>query len=249
MSNNILYGVGNAILRDFTDLSKIIALTKLKNLSIDTSSNEEKIYAGDDPYPWASFPKDKAIKITADNVSFDMKVLSATQGVDYVTGVSTMTEISNIIIPEDGIVMLGYVPNDGTLSIDDYVSVADIASVATGKYFQDTTDKKKLIFSVDDKGKEITIIYERPTGDNAQIMSIMKESLSKPFKFIHRIPIYDNNNKIVGNAQLTIYKCRSNNAFTFNYQQYTAFAPKIEFEALNPQRPDGKLWDFVIEML
>lgn len=243
--NQILYGVGNAVLRDFTDSTKIVALSKLKNLSVEASASDEKLYGGDSPYPLATFPKDKGIKVSAENATFDMAMVSVGVGGEVATGAVTFTEIETYLIPDDGIVMLKFEPTASTLIVDGFTSTE--TTVATGQYKQDDTEKDKLTFAVADKGKEVNIIYERTSGATTQTLSILKETMAKTFKFIHRIPIYDDNNAVVGQGQLVIYKCKANNAFTFGLQPQTAFSPKIELEALECKRPDGKLWDFSID--
>jgi hypothetical protein len=245
MATQILYGVGNSILKDFIDPTKVIALSKLKNVSVEASATDEKLYGGDNPYPLAVFPKEKAIKVSAENATFSMKVLGATQGVDIKTGSVVMTEAVSINIPEDGVVMLDYEATDGTIIIDGFTKGTTTAT--TGQYIVDGTDKKKLTFAVADAGKEIDIVYDRTSASTAETLEMLKNSIAKPFKFIHRIPVYDDNNNIVAQGQLVVYKAKANNAFSFNLQPQTAFAPKIELEALDPKRPDGKLWDFTLE--
>ena len=243
----ILYGVGKSILRDFKDETKVIALSKLKNVSIEATASDEKIYGGDSPYPIASFPKEKSITVSAENAVFDMKLLNATQGANMVAGAVKFDEVIEIIIPADGQVNLDFEPIDGSLIVDGFT--AGVTTPTAGQFVIDGTDASLVKFAVDDAGKEVTIIYQRNSGATTNTMSIYKETLAKPFKFIHRIPVYDEDNAVVGHAQLIVYKAKSNNQFSFGLQPQTAFAPKVDFEALDPKRPDGKLWDFSIETL
>lgn len=245
--HQILYGVGSAVLREFTDNSKIVALTKLKNLSVEASSNEEKIFGGDASYPIAIFPKDKAIKITAENALFDMSMLNATQGADTVTGAVVFTEPMTVLVPTDGIVTLKYAPLTGSVLVVGYsVVVAPATPVAGTSYLVDET-AKTITFAVGDAGKEVDIVYERTSDAGTVTMAVLMDTLAKPFKFIHRIPVYDDSNNVVGQAQLVIYKAKAANNFTFTMQPQTAMAPKLELEALDPKRPDGKLWDYSVE--
>lgn len=242
--NQILYGVGRSILKDFTDTSKILALSKLKDISMEMSANSEKITAGDNPYPWADMPKDKAIKISANSASFSLKMFNTTQGATITTGTTTLSDVLSIKIPADGVVNLSQTPLDNSIIVEGY---ALDAVGGSGKFTQDEIDKKKLTFPVADAGKDIDITFDFTSSANAQTASGTKEALAKPFEFKHIIDVYDNNNNKVAIAMLIIYKCKANNAFTFNFAQQTAFAPKIEFEAQDPERPDGKLWDFIVD--
>jgi hypothetical protein len=244
--NKILYGVGNAVLRDFSDTTKIVAFTKLKDLSIETSANEEKVFGGDNPYALASFPKDKAIKVSAENAAFDMAMLNVTQGAAISTGKVIMTEIIDVVVPDNGELLLDFTPIDNSVILNGFTKVDESSTPATGQYKVDDTNKK-LIFAVDDVGKEVSGLYERESSINAETLSVMKDTLAKPFKFIHRIPIYDTNNAIVAHGQLVIFKCKANNSFKFALKPQTAFAPKILLEAQDPMRADKKLWDFIID--
>lgn len=243
----IIYGVGSSVLRDFVDKTKIVALSKLKNVSVDTSASDEKLYGGDSPYPFATFPKDKAIKVSAENATFSMDLMNVTQGATISTGAVTMTNMLTVNIPADGIINLTEEPLVDTLVVSGYTEAGTVETVTTGQYFQDGVDPKKLTFDTDDAGKEVDIVFDYTSGTGAKTLAVMKETLSKPFTFIHRIPIYNDNNVIEGYGQLTVYKCVANNSFNFNLQPQTAFAPKLDLEALDPKRPDGKLWDFVID--
>lgn len=238
----ILFGVGNAVLKDYTDPTKILALTKLKDVAIYFSGEEEPITGGDGILPIAYFPRDKAIQVTATNALFDIKMLEATQGTESATGSVAMTEFIDVEIPADGIVQLDYIPNDGTVAIDGFEEV-DITPTA-GK-FQVVDDT--LVFAVADAGKAVVGVYERPSSTSATTVSGKLDVFAKPFVFIHRIPIYDENTTIVAQGQLTVYKAKSDSSFEFNYQSKTAYAPRLVLNALDAKRSDKKLWDFTID--
>lgn len=242
----ILYGVGKCVLKDYLDSKEVIALSKLKDVAINFAGEEEAITGGDDPYPITYFPKDKTITISATNALFDMKLLNAAQGATITTGKVIMTEFIEADIPADGIITLDYTPIVSSIVINGFEEVNEEASLAEGKFFTDTANNE-VKFDVSDAKKGISGVYERESSETAETMSILKDTLAKPFTFIHRIPVYDENNNIVGQGQLTVYKCKASGNFDFNLQPQTAYAPKIDLKALDPKRPDKKLWDFTIE--
>lgn len=244
---HILYGVGKSILRDFKDETKVIALSKLKNVSIEATASDEKIYGGDSPYPFASFPKEKSITVSAENAEFDMKLLNVTQGANLTVGAVKFDEVTEVIVPADGQVNLEFEPIANSVIIDGFT--LGTTTPTAGQFVVDGTDASLLKFHATDAGKEVVIVYQRTSGATTNTMSIYKETLAKPFKFIHRLPVYDADNAVVGHSQLIVYKAKSNNQFSFGLQPQTAFAPKVDLEALDAKRPDGKLWDFSIELL
>jgi hypothetical protein len=243
--NQILYGVGSSILRDFLDEKKVVALSKLKDVTISGTANDEKVYGGDNPYALATFPKDKAITISATNATFSLNMLNVTQGAEMTTGVAVFTDVAGIMIPSNGQVTVDH-EIVGDPIIEGFTKATDLATIAKGQYFVDTTDATLIHFAAADAGVEVDIVFDWETSADAQTLSVGKDTLAKPFKFIHRIPVYDDNNRIVAQGQLVVYKAQAKNAFEFNLQAQTAFAPKIELEALDPKRMDKKLWDFTI---
>jgi hypothetical protein len=247
-NNTIIYGVGQSILKSFQDATKIIAMSKLKDVGVQFSGNEDIITAGDDPYPFAKFPKDKAIAITATSAVFNLDLLNITQGAVATTGVVTMNGVMEVAIPDDGVVnIIDHATVDaGSVIVQGYTEGADSATLVTGQYFQDATTPTKVNFAVADKAKVVQIVYTYQSGATAQTISVLKDTLSKPFTFIHLFNVFDDNNTIVADGQLIVYKAQAKNAFDFNLQSLTAFAPKIALDALDPKRVDKKLWDFTM---
>lgn len=243
--NQILYGVGNAILRDFMDEKKVVALSKLKDVTITGSANEEVVTAGDNPYPLAKFPKDKTITITATEATFSLNKLNVSQGAEISVGSVVFTDVASVMIPSTGTITVDH-EIEGNPIIEGFTKGVDVATLTANQFMVDTTDATLIHFAAVDSGKDIEIVYDWMTAATAETLSVGKDTLAKPFKFIHRIPIYDDNNQIVAQGQLVVYKAQAKNNFEFNLQSLTAFAPKIELDALDPKRADKKLWDFTI---
>lgn len=245
MANEIIYGVGRTALRDFVDKTKVVALSKLKNVNVEMTSNEEPLFGGDSPYAFATFPKDKSIKASAENATFSIELMNTTQGATITTGAVNMTEIRTIIIPADGEVVLDPAPIADSVSVSGYTE-GTAGSLTTGQFAMDTVETDTIDFAIADAGKEVDIIYQYAGSATAKTMSITKDSLAKPVEFTHIVDIFNDNNVKVAVGMLVIYKAKANNSWNFNLEPQKAFAPKVEFEALDPKRPDGKLWDFVV---
>lgn len=243
----ILYGVGKSVLRDFADPTQIVAMSNLKDVTVNFGGDEDEVTGGDSPYPITTFPKGKTITITATNALFSMKFMNVTQGASVATGVVSMTEFIEGVVPSNGLVDLDYAPTTDSVVITGFEEVETSVGVVAGKFFVDTVGKQ-IEFAVADAGKDINGVYDRPSSATAETISIMQDTISKPFSFTHRIPVYDDNSQIVGQGQLVVFKAKAKGAFEFNLQPQTAYAPKIELSALDPRRTDGKLWDFTIDV-
>lgn len=251
----ILYGVGRSVLRQFDDPTKIVGLAKLNNVTIESAGNEDKIFADDNPYPLAVFPQDKTITISAESAVFNTSMFQVSQGGTIVTGVKDMTEILLVNVAlEDGMGVVPIAPpkegstiKTGSVVVEDHVSVeSEIEVDEAGKFYFDPVENVVYLHE-SEAYSDINLIFEWESSDQAQTLEIMRDTFSAPFRFIHRIPIYDDGNQVVGHGQLTIFRAKANNNFTFNLQHQTAFAPTLELEALDPKRADGKLWEWTVE--
>lgn len=240
----ILYGVGKSLLKKYSDPTSIIAMSELKDLTVSFSAEETEITGGDGMYPLAYFPTNKSITVNATNAVFDIKMLEMSQSTVSSTGAVTLTEIFSYEIPADGIVELPHVPNDGSLVINGFTEATGVESITKGKYMlvDDT-----LTFSTIDAMQTVAGYYERTSSAQATSISGLKDGMSQTATFVHRIPVYDDNNNVVGQGQLTIFKCKSDGNFEFNFAEKTAYAPAFSLKALDPKRVDNKLWDFVID--
>lgn len=244
MAKQILYGVGKSILRSITDPTDILALSKLANVSVESTGNEDEIFGGDSPYAFASFPTDKAINVSAENATFDIKMLSFTQGAKITTGAVTMHDLMSVAIPED----LSIVLNEGATNVVvlGYTLAESAEALAAGEYFYDEA-ANTVTFADADIGDEVDIVFEYESSADAQTASNTEDAFAKPFTFIHRIPVYNDESVLVGQGQLIVYRAKANNSFTFDFERQTAFAPNIELRAMDAKRADGKLWDFTID--
>ena len=245
MAKTIMYGIGQAMFQDLKHKNRILALSKLQNLTVNFGAESEEIHGGDDPYPITEFPKTKSITITAQDALFDIKHLSITQGaITEETKKGEMAEIFNIRVDETGKFELKYEPVADSVVIDG-LDLGGGEGADPKKTF--TVAGKVVTVPEDYKNKDISGYYMREIKGTANTTSAYKGKFPVPFKFIHRIPIYNDENQIVQQAQLTVYKCKSDNAFEFSLQPQTAYAPQLTLKALDPKRADGKLWDFIIE--
>lgn len=241
MSKSIIYGIGEAVLTDLKDPNKIIGFSKLQNLTIDMSAETDEVRGGDDPYPITEFPRTNNITITAQDALFDIDYMALSQGTKYEKKASVdMTEFLNVVIPADGIVELPEAPVEGSVVIKGFEK-AD--QPAKGKF---AVEGKKITFHADNANDSINGIYKVKRTEGVKSVAGLKGKFPKPFKFTHRVPIYNDENQIVQQMELTIFKCKSDSNFNFDLAQQQAYAPQVSLKALDPKRADKKLWDIVL---
>lgn len=241
MTQSIIYGIGEAVLTDLKDPNKIIGFSKLQNLTIDMSAETDEVRGGDDPYPITEFPRTNNITVTAQNALFDIDYMALSQGTKFETKASVdMTEFLNVVIPADGVVELEETPVDGSVVIKGFTKDD---TPAKGKY---SVNGKTITFHTDDANENINGIYKVKRTGNVKSVSGLKGKFPKPFKFTHRIPIYNDANQIVQQMEFTIFKCKSDSNFNFDLAQQQAYAPQVSLKTLDPKRPDKKLWDICL---
>ena len=113
----IIYGIGRAVLRDFTDKKKIIDYTDLQDVSFESSYSKEDITGGNKLFPIASFKKDTAVKVSATNATFHPEMIEYMDGATTKVGSAQMMDIKEVLIPADGVVTLDYKPVYGSLLV------------------------------------------------------------------------------------------------------------------------------------
>lgn len=253
MKKRILYGVGDALCIDLKNEAKCLAFGKIQNLTVNFSADSEEITGGDNPYPITEFPKSKSITVSAQDAMFDIDLMEFSQGAIKTKEKKTeMFEQIYFEVAADGTLELKHEPVESSVVINGFVKKGEPSleeneeAVETDEKNEYSIEGKKLTFDKSLAGEIVTGYYKREVEDVTQV-SGYKDKFPRPFKFVHRIPVYNDKNQIVQQMQLVIYKAKSDNSLEVNHAYQTAFAPSISIKALDPNRPDGKLWDYTIE--
>ena len=240
----IIYGIGRAVLRDFTDKKKIIDYTDLQDVSFESSYSKEDITGGNKLFPIASFKKDTAVKVSATNATFHPEMIEYMDGATTKVGSAQMMDIKEVLIPADGVVTLDYKPVNGTVLVKGFESTE--TTPAAGKFVV-ASASKTVTFATADANKSIVILYEYMGSTSTTNYSITQASMSKPFEFDYLFDIYDDNSQITHKGLIKVYKMQTTSGFSIDPKHQSAVAPKFEAEAKDPLRSDGHLWDFFID--
>lgn len=240
----IIYGIGRAVLRDFTNKKKIIDYTDLQDASFESSYSKEDITGGNKLFPIASFKKDTAVKVSATNATFHPEMIEYMDGATTTVGAAQMMDIKEVLIPANGVVTLDYKPVDGTVLVNGFESTA--TAPAAGKFVV-ASASKTVTFATADANKSIVILYEYMGSTSTTNYSITQASMSKPFEFDYLFDIYDDNSQITHKGLIKVYKMQTTSGFSIDPKHQSAVAPKFEAEAKDPLRADGHLWDFFID--
>lgn len=237
----IVHGIGKCVMRDFKNPKNVISIVDAQDFSAESTFSKEDIVGGNKLFPIASFKKDRALACSLTNATFESSWLEYLDGATATTGTKNMTDILEVTIPEDGKVTLAKTPIADSVVISGF-EAGD--ATATGTY--KLTDQE-VAFATDDAGKTVCIVYEYESSAKAVEYGVTQNSMSKPFIFETVFPVYDEDTQINYNCMFKIYKAQCTSGFNLTMQHQAPFAPKIDFEARDAKRQDGKLWDFTVD--
>lgn len=241
----IIYGVGQAIFEPFNSGDGgILALAKLKDVNISSTYTMEDVTGGNAMFPLASFPKDKAVKVSATNSLFEKGLLAYQEGFTTAATADDMTEVQEFLIPVGASAVLIHEAVTDSVRIPNFAAVL-VAPTVTGTYQVTTaTGVTTLTFFSGDVGDLVQVIYDYTGEVGVVTYQAFETSMQKPFKFTYVFDIYDDNNTVVAKGNLKIHKALMSAGVSFDFAHQTAYAQKLEFDAKDPQRLDKMLWSF-----
>lgn len=235
----IIHGIGKAVLRDYKTPSKIITMTDMQDLSLESAFSTDDVTGGNKLFPIASFKQDQSLNGSVTNATFDAGMLEYMDGADVTTGGSvTLSKVMEVAIPESLKIELPVAPTNVYIK-----GFEEAETAAKGKF---KLEDKNITFHTDDLGEVVELVYDY-TSSTATEYSVTQTSMSKPFVFDYIFPIYDEDTQITHEGFIKIYKAQCTSGFNINPQHQTAFAPKFDFSARDAKRVDGKLWSFFID--
>lgn len=245
-TKQIIHGVGQLVLKDFYDHSKFIALTEMTDALIESSMTYDDITGGNGLFTIAQFLKELSIKLTASNVSFDADILRYSDGAEKTMGVKKFPVIMSFAIPEDGLVDLEYVPS-GDVYVKGFEKVekAD-GKPAVGEFIVDNATKK-LTFNAADKFKLAQVVYDRDSSEACEEYAVKETLKQTPFFAQYTFIIRDEDGNKIADCLIEIYKLQMTSGFSLDTKHQTAYTPKFEATAKDPNRPDKKLWALYID--
>ena len=240
-NKQILYGIGKAALRDYANPKKLISLNDMQDLAIESSFSTEDITGGNKMFPIASFPKDKALKVSATNATFSAGMIEYLEGAAISNENVTLSGMMEVKVPEDGIITLEHTPVEGSVLVMNFTE-GDAAAEGTF-----AVEGNKITFATADAGKLANIFYEYAGGASAVEYSVTQKTMAKPFIFDYSFPIYDEDTQITHNGAIQVFKMKCTSGFSIDPKHNTPVAPKFEATSQDPQRADGKMWKMSID--
>lgn len=225
---------------------KIIAIVSSKSAVINYQPAFEKVTGGEGLTPRRKFITERVVTFEMEDCEMDYRYFSLSQGEEIKKGSTTAwaygsDEITSI--GDDGTVTLSATPVADTLIFfDDGGSMfTESATPVAGSKF--SLDGAVASFDLADKGRTVSPIYQYSTDEDTESVGVKSDSIPKTCKLIHRMKMFDNNNKRKGTQQLEFFLAEVGAEFAEDYREKTPATARMTFEVLDPMRPDKKILD------
>jgi len=240
------------------DAPNVLVKTSTKDVIIDKADSGSIAFSGDTidiSGGWsasllAKIPKTSKIEIKISNAEFSMDQMAIGTGASIVVGATEYNRfgakfpvnVTNaIVIPE--VVVAGSIRINGMAEVTTVVATGQFkvtiaADSTTVQFFTDIVQNTEIIPS-----------YKVATPATTVSLSASVTSVPGSGEFVVSYPIYESesvDSNIWAYGQFIIYKAAITQSFTAggNYKSASKF--DLSATALNPQRVDKKLWDFII---
>lgn len=225
-------GVGKAVVGSTNGK---VGYIHLQNATFEFSSKMESLFGGESNTALYSYQTDKEGKATFQNASMDAQSVALTQGVSATK--------KAVVFAMDEEVTVG---NDGTATLA-HADTADLETLilATdeGEYVSYNDGKVDVKY----KGVKLNATYAYTVNKNA--VGVEVKTVSVPGYvtiFFRSKPMKQKDGRII-RQYLTIYKARSDGSLKFDFKHKNAFAPELSFSIVDPERKDGKFWNYAVQ--
>lgn len=248
MDRYYIPGTGRAMLIN-TD-GTVTPLGELQDMTVEISATMENVYGGDSMFPVFSFIKEKSAQFTFTHASFGLDFLKIAQGATINTGaelfkdetVTVANGSANLSVTSGVITSSVIVVDLGTGT-----PLKRVTGTPMGNEFSVTTGGV-LTFNSASNGKSYLVSYSY-TSANAYSADILTTSVPGFVELYHTSGILEQPNGKKIRVYTHIYKARCDGKLNIDFKRGTAYAPKLTFQSLDPQRGDNKFVSVSIEEL
>lgn len=240
------------------DSPNVLVKTKAKDLIIDKAESGSVAFSGDFidiNAGWsftqlAKIPKSSKIEIKITNAEFSLNQTAIATGADIVVGATEYNKFGDIyVVDVSNTITIPDVVVAGSLRINGYTETT--STVATGQFKVTIGVNSTTVqfFTDVEKDTQIKPSYKVTTPSTSISLSAKVTSVPGSGEFVVTYPLYESDSvesNIWAYGQFIIYKAAIAQSFTAggNYKSASKF--DLSATALNPQRPDKKLWDFIL---
>lgn len=206
-----------------------VALMHLQDMTLEVSSDSDKIEGGGSLFPLYTFVTSKDIKVTFTNASVSMAALAMLQGVEAKTR-GTVFKTETVTVGSAGELPL-------TVTTD--IEADSVAAFKDGNAIAVTETAGTFTVPISYAGDEVEVFY-RYVEDGVVGMDVLTTSIPDYVEINHVSKPIKQKDGTSYQMFTTVYKARSNGSLKLDMKNKTAFAPEYTFEAVDPERADDR---------
>ena len=248
MTDIVINGVGTAYLIG-TD-GKLSPLGKLEDMAIEISTTTEKVFGGDSIFPFYEFTKDKSCGFTFTNATFNLNMITLSQGSAQTAGelygseTVTVNTAAAQLTPTSGVDVASVVlvkTSDGSamtnVGASTPASATEFKVTAAGAITFHATVTNGTTF-------EASYVYTKAGTVGTDILSTDLPGFVELRHVSNPIKMPDGNTYRLHSR---VYKARCDGKLEVSFKRGTASAPKLTFTSLDSSRADKKFASFTLE--
>lgn len=230
-------GTGYLIAKDGT----LLPLMDMQDMTIEINSTMEQVYGGDALFAIYTYIKEKSAQFTFTNASFSLDMLKISQGATINTGGEVFGD-DNILVTAGA----------GTLTAASGVDVSSVVVVedVTGKVYSKVASSPStgqftvttggvMGFATADNGKELKVSYIF-TDATAETADILTTSVPGFVELRHKSQPIEQPDGSKVEIHTRVFKARSDGKINIDFKRGNAYAPKMSFVSVDPQRNDKR---------
>ena len=244
-------GPGEVLIGDFKNPQNVLAVATVKEAGFSGNATFEKVTGGRSLFARRQFLTDKTLnfRMTDCQMRFQYTEL-ATGGTTKKAAVENWAfgDLERYTVKagtgDAKTITLRKAPVEGSLVLRPTTGEAIVVDAA------DVADKTVTIKSADIKvGDYVNAIYKYMSEEDVLTTSTRIDSCPKSVFITHKQPCFNKDNEVIGFQYIEIFRAKSDANFEKAYSEKSPYAPSLNFEVEDPERPDGKLVDEKFEPL
>jgi len=246
----VVHGVGSGYL--INSDGSFSPFMEMEDMSISINTTVDNVFGGDGLLPIMQFVKEKTAQFTFTSATFGLDMLAISQGVAVTAGGGASVFTDEIVTPATGSAQLTITTGVDITSVSAVDTTPVTGSVLTkvtgvpaaGQYAVLATGAMTFNTAQNGKAIEVNYCYSDATSNSVDVLTT---SVPGFVELRHKSNIIDDG--IGGQYVLysRIYRARSDGKINVDMKRAAAYAPKMTFESLDPQRSDKKFASFVMK--
>lgn len=250
-------GPGEVLIGDFKNPQNVLAVATVKEAGFSGNATFEKVTGGRSLFARRQYLTEKTLNFRMTDCQMRFQYMEITNG-----STTKKAAVENwafgdlerytVKAGEEGAktITLRKTPVEGSLVLRPTVG----ASIAVAKedIAAPSADGTVVVTIKSDDikvGDYVSAIYKYMSAEDVLTTSTRIDSCPKSVFITHKQPCFNKDNEVIGFQYIEIFRAKSDAQFEKAYSEKSPYAPSLNFEVEDAERPDGKLVDEKFEPL